>query len=348
MCLYSRTCIFGSNDAYSSKLESAQPKQELKVGHASDVACGNRASGVGQRRARKPRPRDDRRCARSSKRRRHRMRASPRVATHRAVAYAHRLGITESGLHASDNCRQHLPMPARLNCGMCTSGKLHRPTACTISQGLNASDVACAHRLGDIGCGLCASSNDTSPRPHVNNRARCASTRHRPRVGRSPCDAAKGSKDRQGLATHRAVGAHINWATSALANSRQHQTRPRRDLTWYVQYPGEAPPPKSQRRIKACTHLTWHVRIGQMKSPTKMRDVARGDFGQGVVENMWTSMSFVACTHRYADVGYGLAESFVACTHRLVDVRRDLPASSIPCTHRSADDRRGLAALYVA
>ncbi|KAG5614895.1 hypothetical protein H5410_014719 [Solanum commersonii] len=33
MCLYSRTCIFGSNDAYSSKLESAQPKQELKVGH---------------------------------------------------------------------------------------------------------------------------------------------------------------------------------------------------------------------------------------------------------------------------------------------------------------------------
>ncbi|KAG5614899.1 hypothetical protein H5410_014723 [Solanum commersonii] len=45
---------------------------------------------------------------------------------------------------------------------------------------------------------------------------------------------------------------------------------------------------------------------------------------------MWTSMSFVACTHRYADVGYGLAESFVACTHRLVDADADSPAGPYP------------------
>ncbi|KAG5614896.1 hypothetical protein H5410_014720 [Solanum commersonii] len=103
-------------------------------------------------------------------------------------------------------------MPARLNCGMCTSGKLHRPTACTISQGLNASDVACAHRLGDIGCGLCASSNDWRhrPRPVRNNCGVCASTRrHRSWLGRiGHATSAKGSSISQGLHSSVVACAH--------------------------------------------------------------------------------------------------------------------------------------------
>ncbi|RAN66263.1 hypothetical protein B5P40_31960, partial [Bacillus sp. SRB_8] len=45
--------------------------------------------------------------------------------------------------------RQHRPRPARIGRGMWASGKRRRPTAGGISQGLHASDVACAHRASD-------------------------------------------------------------------------------------------------------------------------------------------------------------------------------------------------------
>lgn len=40
---------------------------------------------------------------------------------------------------------------------------------------------------------------------------------------------------------------------------------------------------------------------------------------------------FVACTHRYANIGCGLAALFIACTQMSTDVRRGLQASSIAC-----------------
>ena len=35
--------------------------------------------------------------------------------------------------------------------GMWASGKWRRPTSCGISEGMNASDVACAHLAKDVG-----------------------------------------------------------------------------------------------------------------------------------------------------------------------------------------------------
>ena len=57
----------------------------------------------------------------------------------------------------SDNGRRHQPRPALIGRCLCPSGKRRRPTTFIISQGLHASVVACAHRQGDIGCGLRAS-----------------------------------------------------------------------------------------------------------------------------------------------------------------------------------------------
>ncbi|KAG5614889.1 hypothetical protein H5410_014713 [Solanum commersonii] len=117
---------------------------------------------------------------------------------------------------------------------MCTSGKLHRPTACTISQGLNASDVACAHRLGDIGCGLCASSNDWRhrPRPVRNNRGRARRPRRDGHATRSDLhvranDAAKGSAKIAKARTHHRGRAH-QLGDIGVANGTRHQTRPGR------------------------------------------------------------------------------------------------------------------------
>jgi len=42
-------------------------------------------------------------------------------------------------------------MPTRIGSGMCVSVKQRRPTADSISQGLHASDVSCAHHARNVG-----------------------------------------------------------------------------------------------------------------------------------------------------------------------------------------------------
>ena len=66
--------------------------------------------------------------------------------------------------------RWHQRRLARIRRGMCTSGKRRRQSAWSISQGLHAQAVACAHRLGVNGRG---------PHGSANNR------RHRPRPARN-------------------------------------------------------------------------------------------------------------------------------------------------------------------
>ncbi|KAH0768884.1 hypothetical protein KY290_012865 [Solanum tuberosum] len=65
-------------------------------------------------------------------------------------------GMWASGQATSANVRRHQPRPARIGRGMCASGKRRRPTTGSISQGLDASDVACAQRSADVGRGLAA------------------------------------------------------------------------------------------------------------------------------------------------------------------------------------------------
>jgi len=94
----------------------------------------------------------------------------------------HRLGINGHGLHESANNRRHRPRPAQktvvcahlaknigqrhatltkaymdqpwpARIGWATSSVAcaHRPMTGDIGEGLHASTMACAHRLGDIG-----------------------------------------------------------------------------------------------------------------------------------------------------------------------------------------------------
>jgi len=57
------------------------------------------------------------------------------------------------GVSVSDNDRQHQLRPTRIWCGLCALGYQRRPAARGISQGLHASAMACAHRLGEIDVG---------------------------------------------------------------------------------------------------------------------------------------------------------------------------------------------------
>jgi len=77
------------------------------------------------------------------------------------VPCTHRLRDIIRGLRASANDRRHRPRPAHINCGVCTStgdnnrdlrasARRRPPTAGGISQGLHASDIACANLANDV------------------------------------------------------------------------------------------------------------------------------------------------------------------------------------------------------
>ena len=77
----------------------------------------------------------------------------------------HRTWYVGIGQVASANGMRHQRRHERIWCGMCAFSKGRRPTACSISQGLHASAVACEHRLGNIILGLHASAKSCTHQP---------------------------------------------------------------------------------------------------------------------------------------------------------------------------------------
>jgi len=183
---------------------------------------------------------------------------------------------------------------------VCASGKQHRPTACSINQGLHASVVACAHRLGVTGRDLRTSA------------MACTHQLWRVRIWQTTS-----ANSIQHACTYQSWPVRIGWATSVVTCAH-HPTAGENGQglhTLTVVYTlrlsdidcdlriGQATSAQRQASsAKTCKHLTWHVRIGQATSANDMR-------------------------YRSGDIGCGLPASAVTCAHRSVVVGRGLPTS---------------------
>jgi len=176
-----------------------------------------------------------------------------------------------------------MPTPLTLNPGirrgMWASARRRHPTTGGISQGLQASDVACAHLANDVGNRHAASAKASTHKPW---NVRMAG-RHRPwptRVGQQQATSTKAY-------THKPWPARIGCALHASADGRRHRSKPAR-FKCDVCASGERCRPTTCNMIKpkASTNQSWHVHFGK-------------------------ATSSVACAHRLGDIGFDLRASVI-------------------------------------
>ncbi|KAG5614906.1 hypothetical protein H5410_014730 [Solanum commersonii] len=175
-------------------------------GHASGVACGHRASGVGQCQATGTKARDDRcRCSAIRKRRRHRHAKIAKASLAIGLWNVRSIKATEIGSQDRANGRQHLPMRARLNAA-CNIRKRrgqrmhHHPRPDASGQGaahrLGASAAGARDRPGDIAAGLRDAMRDARQKLEASAKA-CTHLTSHVRIGQTT--SAKGSGMSRGL-----------------------------------------------------------------------------------------------------------------------------------------------------
>ena len=170
----------------------------------------------------------------------------------------------------SAKCMHHQPRYARISRGVCASARRHRPWLARIGQGLHASTVVCAHLANDVSQqhAACMHVSAVACAHRLGDighdlRASSYGRRNRPRLARTNRDIYTSAGG------HRLLPAHIGQATSA----QRHASS-----------------------AKTCTHLTWHVYIGQATSANDMR-YRSGDIGRGLPASAMT------CADRSGDVG---------------------------------------------
>ncbi|KAG5614917.1 hypothetical protein H5410_014741 [Solanum commersonii] len=155
MCLYIRTCIFGSNDAYSFQLESATQEQSdhdgRGYGHRKRRQCQATGTKVVRKRRRINADRPTHRAGAA-----HRL-ATSAWRTHRQPWPSHEsIGRRSAGRHRPCDARQKLEASAKACTHLTSHVRIGQTTSAKgsgISRGLHSSTVACEHRLGDIGVG---------------------------------------------------------------------------------------------------------------------------------------------------------------------------------------------------
>ena len=147
-----------------------------------------------------------------------------------------------------------------------------------ISEGLHASDVACAHLANDVGNRHGASAKactHQSWRVRIGWVSPAVTCAHHPTAG----------ENGQGLHTLTVV------YTLRLS-----------DIDCDLRIGQATSAQRQASSAKTCKHLTWHVRIGQATSANDMR-YRSGDIGCGL------PASAVTCAHRSVVVGRGLPTS---------------------------------------
>ncbi|KAG5610865.1 hypothetical protein H5410_022146 [Solanum commersonii] len=262
------------------------------------------------------------------------------------------------------NRRRYQLWLARIGCNMCVSGKLRRPTAGGISQGLHASNVACLHRASNIGKWQATSAKACTHRMRGTRQDRQVTPVGRPSPRLARIDVAyvrdgqaisakactrltRHARDRKRRPTLRQRSTKARDASMRVSRDRDKQRRPmasniiqglhasKRVARWPTDAANNSkdhPRPIRDRRVP--------IDIGRGMRASAMACAYQPGRGLPALA--------VAYAHRSANVGCSLPALSMACSHWSTNVGRGLPTSSVAYTQWSADVGRGLPASSVA